>query len=240
MKKNIFIYWDSKFINAPFIVKKCLLSWKKKNPTWKIIELNNENLHRYINIENEIPNIRKKKIQKCHYADIIRVFLLQKHGGCWCDATTFCNQSLDEWLYKYISSGFFAFDKPGPDRLLSNWFLYSEPNTYIINHWKKEIVNYWKNNNKIDHYYRHHYIFGDLYVSDDNFKSKWNQTPKISADGPHIFHKEDFSKPLSKKIKMHVDSIKSPMYKLSYKSQIRNFRINSNCNLDYLLDKLLV
>ena len=126
MEKVIFIYWAQKFENAPIVVKKCLLSCKLKNPTWKIIELDDDNLHEYINIEEEIPNIKKKNILKCHYADIIRVLLLEKYGGCWCDGTVFCNDSLDNWLDKYISTGFFAFDKPGKDRLLSNWFLYSE------------------------------------------------------------------------------------------------------------------
>ena len=35
-----------------------------KNPTWKIIELNDDNLSEYINIEEEIPNIQKKNITK--------------------------------------------------------------------------------------------------------------------------------------------------------------------------------
>ena len=58
--KNIFIYWAQNFKNAPYIVKKCLESWKLKNPDWNIIELNDENLKNYINIEIDIPNIKKK------------------------------------------------------------------------------------------------------------------------------------------------------------------------------------
>ena len=112
MVKIIFIYWAQKFINAPTVVKKCLLSWKLKNPTWKIIELDDDNLNEYINIEEEIPNIQKKNITRTSYSDIIRIFLLAKYGGCWCDATTFCNQSLDNWLNKNTSTSFFGFDKP--------------------------------------------------------------------------------------------------------------------------------
>lgn len=80
MKKVIYIYWAQKFVNAPDIVKKCLSSWKLKNPTWKIIELDDDNLYNYINIEKEIPNLKNKNIKKCHYSDIIRVFLLEKYG----------------------------------------------------------------------------------------------------------------------------------------------------------------
>lgn len=93
-----------------------------------------------------------------------------KYGGCWCDATTFCNEPLDNWLNKYISSGFFAFDKPGRDRLLYTWFLYSEKNNHIIQRWKEQTINYWKNHNNIHKYFWFHYLFGDLYNYDNTFK----------------------------------------------------------------------
>jgi len=38
---------------------------------------------------------------------------------------------LDEWLPDYLGSGFFAFDRPGRDRLLSSWFLASPKDGYI-------------------------------------------------------------------------------------------------------------
>ena len=60
MIKKIFIYWGQKFNNAPKIVSKCLLSWKIRNPTWEIIELNDDNLNEYINLD-EIVNIKINK-----------------------------------------------------------------------------------------------------------------------------------------------------------------------------------
>lgn len=233
MKKVIFIYWAQKFINAPIVVKKCLLSWKLKNPTWEIIELNDDNLSEYINIEEEIPDIQKKNITKTSYSDIIRIFLLAKHGGCWCDATTFCNQSLDIWLNKNTLTGFFGFDKPGIDRLLSTWFLYSEENNYIIQKWKEKTILYWKNHNKMHHYFWFHYLFGDLYNSDNKFKELWDSTPKISADGPQYIQKQGLLNKLSDKVTNHINEIKTPLYKLSYKYNMKKY--NEECNLSYLL-----
>ena len=148
MIKNLFIYWDSGFKNSPLIVKKCLQSWKKKNMNWNIHILSDDNLIKYIDLKKHI-DISNKNISKAHLADIIRLLLLEKYGGCWCDATTYCNISLDKWLFKYINNGFFAFSNPGPDRMLSNWFLYSEKNNYIVIEWRKYIINYWKLNSKI-------------------------------------------------------------------------------------------
>lgn len=234
-EKIIFMYWGQKFINAPFVVKKCLSSWKLKNPTWRVIELDDDNLNEYINIEEEIPNIKDKKIKKASYSDIIRILLLANYGGCWCDATTFCTQSLDDWLNKNISTGFFGFDKPGPDRLLSSWFLYGEKNNYIIKKWKEKTVLFWNNNNHANDYFWFHYLFGNLYNSDDKFKELWDLTPKISADGPHYVLFEGLVKKLSNNVKSHIDEIKIPVYKLTYEYNDKLY--NENCNLSYLLNK---
>ena len=240
MIKTIFIYWAQKFDNAPDVVKKCLLSWKLNNPTWNIIELNDDNLNEYINIEKEIPDFKNKYITFTAYSDIIRIFLLEKYGGCWCDATTFCNKPLDNWLDQNIPTGFFGFDKPGEDRLLASWFLYSEKNNYIVKKWKEATIKYWKNNDKMHHYYWFHYLFGeDLYITDNQFKNMWDLTPKISADGPHFLQFNGWVNCIiSDKVKNHIDNKQAPLYKLSYKydkNDKNNY--NENCSLNYLLDR---
>ena len=238
MIRKIFIYWGQKIINSPDVIKKCLLSWKLKNPTWEIIELDDDNLIEYIDIEKEIPDIHKKNITKTSYSDIIRIFLLAKYGGCWCDATLFCNQSLDTWLEPHLTSGFFGFNKPPPRtpyRRLSSWFLYSEENNYIIQIWKKETILYWKIHNKMDNYYWFHNLFDGLYKSDNKFKELWDLTPKISADGPHFILSTGLLNRLSDKVKNHVDEVKTPVYKLTYKYNVKKY--NENCNLSYLMNK---
>ena len=234
MIKVIYIYWSQKFKNAPEVVKKCLLSWKIKNSTWKIIELDDDNLEKYIDIKKEIPNFKKKKIRKEAYSDIVRILLLEKYGGCWCDATLFCNQPLDSWLDKYILNGFFAFEKPGEDRLISSWFLYSEKNNYIIKKWKEKTINFWKNNQMSKEYFWFHYLFNNLYKMDNKFKKIWDLTSKISADGPHYIQKQGLLNKLSNDVKNQIDKVEIPLYKLSYKYDLNNY--NSDCNLSYLLN----
>lgn len=241
MNKTIFIYWGQKFINAPIIVKKCIQSCKLKNPTWEIIELDDDNLIEYINIKKEIPNIYKKTITYTSYSDIIRIFILAKYGGCWYDATIFCNQSLDNWINKYISNGFFAFNKPEKDRLISTWFLYAEKNNYIIKKWKDETISYWKNNDQMHNYFWFHYLFNDLYDLDYKFKELWDSSPKISADGPHYILYNGIIDKLSDNVKNHIDNIKTPLYKLTYKCEMRNYDVekcNDNSNLNYLLNTI--
>jgi hypothetical protein len=234
MVKKIFIYWGQKFNNAPKIVTKCLLSWKIRNPTWEIIELDDDNLNEYIDLE-EIVNIKNKKITKTAYSDIIRIFLLDKFGGCWCDATTFCNQPLDSWLYKNIQSGFFAFDKPGEDRLLSSWFLYSEKNNYIVSKWKEAVIKYWNNNDEINTYFWFHYLFGDLYKNDEEFQKLWDLTSKISANYAHFLQNNNLLSTPSDTVIKHINK-KSLLYKLTYKFDMNNY--NDKCVLKYLYNTI--
>ncbi len=230
----MFIYWGQKFNTAPKIVTKCLLSWKIRNPTWEIIELDDDNLDEYINLE-EIVNIKNKNITKTSYSDIIRIFLLDKFGGCWCDATTFCNQPLDDWLYENIESGFFAFNKPAEDRLLSTWFLYSEKNNYIISKWKEETIKYWNNNDEMHTYFWFHYLFGNLYKIDNKFKNLWNLTSKISADYPHFLQNNNLLSIPTDIVINHINENKL-LYKLTYKIDMSEY--NDKCILEYLYNTL--
>ena len=225
MQKLIFIYWEQKFINAPNFIKKCLLSWKLENPTWKIIEINQNNLKEYIDIETEIPNCSNKEYNK-----IIGVFLLEKYGGCWCNSTTFCNQSLDDWLNDYISSGFFAFSKQAQNLSLSNCFLYSEKNHYIIQEWKKKIINYYNYKNQNDNLINNDLLL-DLYNTDDKFKKMCDLIPKKSVDNINFICQ--FKSQSCDLIKYHIDNVKSPIYNISP-------NCNKNLNFKYLLNKNVI
>jgi len=206
MIRNIYILWFQGFENAPDIVKRCIDSWKYYNPTWNIQIICNDNLIKYLNIEDYIQ-INKLTINNTALSDVIRIILLKLYGGLWVDATTFCNKPLDDWLNEYISEGFFAFDKPGPDRLISSWFLYSDIDNYIINSWFDLTIKYYKINNTPHTYFWFHYLFGQLYNSDIKFKKIWNSVKKIPANnlGPHYLQEKGLFKKINDKIKLDIE-----------------------------------
>src|SRR5258708_33388555 len=45
-----------------------------------------------------------------------------------------------------MASGFFAFDRPGPDRMISSWFIATEKNNYITQTYKNKVEAYWNQN----------------------------------------------------------------------------------------------
>lgn len=229
MIKTIYILWFQGFNKAPEIVKECVNSWKYYNPDWNIVLIDNNNLINYVNLDNYKINFDKTAL-----SDVVRILLLKLYGGLWVDATTFCNKPLNDWLPNYINEGFFAFDKPGPDRLLSSWFLYSDKNNYIIDKWYNKTIIYYKNNDNPDIYFWFHYLFGDLYKLDKIFKEIWDRVPKLSANGngPHYLQEQGMFKNISIQNKLDIDNKITPLYKLTYKCEFPKY--NENLNLYYL------
>lgn len=183
--KNIYICWCQGFKNAPDIIKLCLNRWKVMNPTWNIIELDDTNIHKWVNISEKVPNVDKLSYQA--KTDILRIMLIAKYGGVWVDASTYCLKPLDTWLYKVNTSGFFAYRQNVNGRILSNWFLYGNPNNYIIKTCEKEVTNYWHHSEFGKKYFWFHELFNELCQKNRQFKRVWELTPDKQATGPHSY-----------------------------------------------------
>ncbi len=143
--RRIWILWYQGLSEAPFIVKKCITSWKNENPNWDVIVLDKENLNDYI--DDVLPPEKIEKLTFTKRSDLFRLQLLTKFGGVWADATTLCMKPLDDWIDEYSTSGFFAFNKPGNDRILSSWFIASQKNCPIIAKWNEFFISYFQQNN---------------------------------------------------------------------------------------------
>jgi len=257
MIKNIYILWLQGFDKAPWIVKKCLESWKLNNPNWNIVQLDQNNLQNYVNVSGLINGIENKSISHASLSDIIRISLLKKFGGLWVDATTYCTKPLDAWLDNYIGSGFFAFSFKmlpdfNPDKPISSWFIYGGINNYIIEQWYNKTISYsnkakklgnkspfstkeeWKKGNTESHYFWFHYLFQDLYDRDQEFQQIWDNIPKLSETGPHFLQRNGMLNESNDLVKNHIDNKMAPLYKLTYRFD--DLKYNSSCNLHYLLE----
>ena len=218
MIKNIYILWFQGFDNAPEIVKKCVQSWRFYNPDWNIITLDDSNLHQYIDltIYDAKPNMSQN-----HRANMVRMLLLNKYGGLWTDATTFCNRPLNDWLPHYAKEGIFMFNNPRPGVLVSNWFIYSEPNNYIMKQWLDKSERFFINKDGCDEYFWMHSLFLKMYTKNIIFRQSWDRVPKISANGPHIIQRLGFSSFATTEIKKMIKSQVTPLYKLSWKIMVQ-------------------
>jgi Mannosyltransferase OCH1 and related enzymes len=148
LPKKIWFLWLQGFDDMPYLVQKCWASWQRHNPDWEIIFLDKNNIYEYIDVQSIIED-RNTSIYAASRSDIIRINLLAKYGGIWVDATCFCQQPLDNWLHKYLEQGFFAFHRPGYDRMFSSWFLAAYENNPLVKEYCKIVNEFWPENKNI-------------------------------------------------------------------------------------------
>ena len=143
--KTIWTYWHQGWDKAPRLVKQCRESWVRLNPDYEVRALD----HRSLLDEVALPrgvNIRRKDVTIQKIAALGRLALLAKHGGIWTDATVMCATPLSNWLGEYYDSQFFAFRDPGPDRMMSNWFIAAEPESVILQRLYGRFSDFYANN----------------------------------------------------------------------------------------------
>lgn len=129
--KCIWMYWHQGETQAPALVQMCIASWRKQNPGWRVHVLDRHSLDDYVTLANEIDLSRSDlTVQKI--SNLARLYLLRQYGGVWADVTLFCVEPLDNWLPRYLSTGFFAFRNPGHDRLFDTWFLAADKDNRLL------------------------------------------------------------------------------------------------------------
>lgn len=141
LPKTIWILWLQGLDEAPYVVRKCYESWRERNPGWQVVFLDKGQLAKFGSLDYTADPIARLSNQQL--SDLFRLDLLANHGGVWVDATCFCVQPLEEWLLPKMQSGFFAFARPGHDRLLSSWFLAAEQGNHIASKMFTLMKDYW-------------------------------------------------------------------------------------------------
>lgn len=140
MKRDIYMLWMQGWNQAPALVQYCVQRWEELNPTWTVHLLTERDVWA---MADRLPYLaRRMRVQAL--SNLVRLTLLDERGGVWADATTLPLRPLDDWLVPRMSPGFFAFaDPPGPDRILSNWFLASQPGHVLAASWRQGCLDYW-------------------------------------------------------------------------------------------------
>ncbi|PNH06449.1 hypothetical protein TSOC_007118 [Tetrabaena socialis] len=86
----IWTYWNG---DMPYFVYRCIDSWRKNNPSYKIVVLRKQTLLDYIDVD--LDTLRHANDSQARFADFVRLHVLERHGGMWMDASIICNGSID-------------------------------------------------------------------------------------------------------------------------------------------------
>lgn len=207
--QKVFSLWlgaDSQAI--PETVEICIDRWHSINPDYEIILLSESDLSDF---DSVLP-IRRHETTIQAYSDVLRCYLLKTYGGVWVDASLFPVRPLKSWLEAAMQPcGFFAFQGPGSDRVLSSWFIAAEPGHYLVERWWDEVCRFWQvpqpiisdprqGNTWVSDpveavsnpsrfggfpYFWFHYLFARLLENDPQARKMWETCCKMSAKPPH-------------------------------------------------------
>ncbi|HET7445865.1 MAG TPA: capsular polysaccharide synthesis protein [Solirubrobacterales bacterium] len=216
LPRTIWICWLQGWEQAPPIVKACLATWERRNPGWEVVRLDRGNVGAHLELDFPLdgypPNVA---------ANFIRVLLLREHGGVWADGTLYCVAPLDSWLDPLVEpEGFFAFDRPAPDRMLANWFLAATPGQPLIDTFAESMREYWRERTEADRYFWFHQLWAEAYRDLPEFRRAWDGMPKRSANGPHYFapdYARRLARPLRPHLRQRLVAATDPVYKLSHR-----------------------
>jgi len=253
-----FLWWQG-MEAAPPVVTACLRSWRRFNPDWDIRVLDEAAVEA---LELDWPaSGRPGQVAVQALSDIVRIKVLERFGGVWADATVLCRAPLSTWLPIVGSQGFFAFDRPGPDRLLSSWLLVSASGDAVSKAWARLVADYWQAPRTLARmpeedaaaaamiqtgafregeggpypYFWFHYLFARLLDERPEVAEIWRHVPRITANLPHRVQYFGLQTPVGPLFLDFWKANLSPVYKLDWREPVG--RGGPVTVLDHVLDE---
>jgi hypothetical protein len=145
--KKIWTYWDNPdkpVQTIPKSVKLCMDSWAKHNPDYEITLLTRANYKGFITIPEEIRNNSHFNDSPARFSDLVRLYVLEEHGGIWIDASVLVKEPFNKWLFpKYAEfAGYYmgSITEDPKSPALESWFLAANRGSKFIKLWKKEFL----------------------------------------------------------------------------------------------------
>lgn len=188
MHSNIvWVCWLQGIEDAPSIVKICYNSLIKNLDNKEIILLTESNYREWVSFPDYIQTkIDEGIISRTHMTDLLRLELLEHHGGTWIDATVYCSGSN---IPNYIwDSDLFIYQimKPGLEahaQRTSSWFITSCTNNPLLMLTKELLYEYWKTHKSmVDYFLIHDFI--ELAI--EAYPEEWLKVVPVSSSVPHI------------------------------------------------------
>lgn len=230
----IWQYWHQGEDKAPGLVKRCLESVKKFEGDKKIVVLSFDTIKDYIELPShyyDLVNSGKMKIAL--FSDIVRLYLLNKYGGMWIDATIYLTGKIPE---KIIKSDFYAVQKDIKKDMQENkmycYLIRAKSNSTNLSAIKNTLDIYWKSHDFDINYFIFEHISTLLSEKSPQLKEEWDNMPIYKNMKTGTLQKILFDE-FDEKVWQNLIK-QTPIHKLSYKKHTDNISKNSYYN--YILN----
>lgn len=202
-QKIIWQYWGQGLAAAEQneTVKLCFASVDRFKNDYQVIRLDEESVKEYLDLPEFVWEKKKNaQFKPAFFADLIRLALLDVYGGVWIDATILLTAPMDENI---LNQDFFMFhrDQNTQNKLVweqfngdyfgwhdrhyvnvLNSFIVAKKNNKMVHICFEIMMNYWKTQNAIPHYFIFQIMFNELTKRD-----VWDEPMFILDDTlPHL------------------------------------------------------
>lgn len=208
---RVFTFWNSPVPAAPPIVRTCLAQLHRMHPD--AIVLDPATVGEWI----DVPPFVSKLLDSgrvAHFADYVRVALLERYGGIWVDATCYLPGPLTESIQPLLSAG--VLYPRWSARQISNWFIAtSGPRHPIIALQRAALEAWWRERDDLPDYFLYHRIFESLLSLVPEARRIWRRVPQLSSLSAHLLQVAMYRPYDPDECALILDA--SPIQKLSYK-----------------------
>ncbi|MCR5565555.1 MAG: capsular polysaccharide synthesis protein [Clostridiales bacterium] len=207
--------------NAPEVIRITIASMRRYANGHPVVVISNDNVDRYIDLPQTIKRKHESGVMgHAHYADVIRMMILEKYGGLWLDATMLLHEPIPEEAFRrpFYSMGFR--NTNGEKYISKNKWLVrvigGEPNSVYLAQISRMLCGFWEEHNIAIDYFVFDYLVFILYKYDDSFRSIINELPQM----------EQFTNAMAKIINEPFDQrkieelyIQGQLYTLTYRKK---------------------
>lgn len=174
-------FWDQAEDLAPPVVRNCLRSVERNLDGRARILLNARTVANHVDFSGAVMD-RLDFWGWTKFSNLLRLKLLENHGGTWVDATVFFARAIPDQI---AERDFFAFQWDHDPRIVATWFMHSRAHYPLITAISAAYEEYWLNAKVPGDYFMFHHIFEALVISDARLAALWRRMPKMPAAVPH-------------------------------------------------------
>lgn len=238
--KLLWIFWWQGMDQAPEIVKSCYASVKHRFAEYDIRVISKINYIDYITLPEFIINkVQSGEMGMAHFSDLLRLSLLERHGGIWMDATLFITGNFLDILAGYSFSSL----RYSPEKQLkkyvpmgkwSTFFLAGCPEHILFRFCRELLILYWTNHDYVIDYFLFDYVICLGYEEIPAIREAIDQQP----DQIHEYYSlnEYLNERYSEELFQQLIAC-SPVYKLSYRNNYKD-KIEDDITLyQYILQR---
>lgn len=231
--KVIWSYWAQGESNAPLIVQRCLQSVRRYSGDYRVVVLDQRSCGEYV----RVPEWVSCEKTSAHFADYLRVALLERYGGIWLDATVyltgempreitgayFCIPTSEHWKRVGIPTServLFALNDiayPRNEYMAgTNWMIVARKNCRTIHAMRLLLDAYWQGENRAVTYLFFQWLLSLAIINDAGCASEYRRMPGFDFSRPNILRFSWYGRYDSSW--MTELKTMTPIHKLSYKN----------------------